>query len=98
MDTSALITTSEQNDPAIAARPRRGQTLWHLTKNGQPAITAVLSRNGPAYELDVSYGHIAQQRLVFGCSLPAAVRAEALRDRLEAAGYRRARRDNRVRP
>src|SRR3954464_10910212 len=98
MDNSALLDTAESNDHAATARAPRGQTLWHLTKNGLPGITAVLTRNGPDYELDIRYGHIAQQRIAFAGPLPAAARAEALRDRLEAAGYRRERRDKRRRP
>ena len=69
--------------------------LWHLCRADSPPVTVVLTAAHGHILLDVSYGVVARQRVVCADVLEAVQRAERLRGRLEACGYRRTRRDRR---
>ena len=69
--------------------------LWHLCRGDSPPVTVVLTAEHGQVVLDVRYGAVARQRVVCAGVLDAVQRAERLRTRLEACGYRRTRRDRR---
>ena len=69
--------------------------LWHLCRADSPPVTVVLTGANGHVLLDVSYGAVARQRVVCADVLEALRRAERLRTRLEACGYRTTRRDRR---
>ena len=71
------------------------QLLWQLGRPNSPSITAVMTVLDGRVFLDVAFGRVAHQRVGFPSSLAAVKRAEGLRGRLEASGYRRRRPDRR---
>ena len=67
------------------------QMLWHLSRADSPTVTAVLTEVDGRFMIDVTYGRVARQSVVFTSSMEAVEWAERRRAQVEAFGYCRTR-------
>ncbi len=80
-----------------AANVSTCQVLWHACRPDSLAVTAMLTSTPTGqYEVLVTFGTVAQQRVSFSTPVAAVERAERLLTQLEMRGYQRQRRDKRT--
>ncbi len=86
-----------QTSHVTALTAQTSQVLWHACRQGSPAVTLMLTLTQTGeYEVHVSFGTVARQRVPFSSAAAAVERAERLLTELEARGYRRQRPDKRT--
>lgn len=74
--------------PGVRATASMSQVLWHACRQDSPTLTVMLTSTPTGtYEVQVTFGTVAVQRVPFSTAADAVERAERLLTELEARGY-----------